>query len=495
MPLNLAGDCGMDAALAALSGKQTGRDPRPIARIAVDIAFRTCDLMIIGLVGLAVFFARQTDETSLHYPTYLGAIILAMIIATLLLHRFDVYRDDFIFALRIPFGNLITAWAVTFCVLLAIAFLLKTSDAYSRAWALSWFAGTTVGLVVGRLTLRRWVRGLALAGRFANRTVILGAGEQGRRLAGYLQRHGDVNTKIIGFADDRTSRVPKESEGIPVLGNVDDLIRMIRRDQVDQVVVALPWTADLRLREVVRKLERTPVSIRLAPDLAAFSFPDRSFIQVGRLPFMRLFDRPISGWSFILKSMEDRFIAAALLVVLLPIFAIVAVAIKLDSPGPVFFRQKRYGFNHNLFDCWKFRTMHQHETDANAEVLTRRNDVRVTRVGRFLRRTSIDELPQLLNVLTGQMSLVGPRPHATSAKAGGYLYEDAVDAYAARHRVKPGITGWAQVNGWRGETDTVEKIERRVEYDLFYIENWSLIFDLQILLRTAYVVIGDREAY
>lgn len=485
----------MDAALAALSGKQAGRDVRPIARIAVDIAFRTCDLLIIGLIGLAIFFLRQADDPSLYYPRYLGAIVLAMIIATLLLHRFDVYRDDFLFAKRIPFGNLITAWSVTFCVLLAVAFLFKISDTYSRAWAVSWFVGTSVALVIGRLTLRRWVRGLAVAGRFANRTVILGAGEQGRRLAGYLQRHGDVNTKIIGFADDRRSRVPRESEGIPVLGSVDNLIHMIRQDQVDQVVVALPWTADLRLREVVRKLERTPVSIRLAPDLAAFSFPDRSFIKVGRLPLMRLFDRPISGWSFILKSLEDRLIAAGLLIGLMPLFALVALAIKIDSPGPVFFRQKRYGFNHNLFDCWKFRTMHQHKTDANAEVLTSRGDVRVTRVGRFLRRTSIDELPQLINVLTGDMSLVGPRPHATAAKADGRLYEDAVDAYAARHRVKPGITGWAQVNGWRGETDTVEKIERRVEYDLFYIENWSLFFDLQILIRTAFVVVGDREAY
>ncbi|NIA67650.1 undecaprenyl-phosphate glucose phosphotransferase [Pelagibius litoralis] len=452
--------------------------------------------MIIGLVGLVLFFIRQADDPSLYYPKYLGAIVLAMVVATYMLHRFDVYRDDFLFSKRIPYANQMTAWAVTFCVLLAAAFLIKMSDTYSRVWALSWFVGAGAGLVLGRVVMRQWVSGLAVAGRFANRTVILGAGEQGRRLAGYLQRHGDVNTKIIGFADDRSSRVPKESGGIPLLGNVDDLIRMIRLDDVDQVIVALPWTADRRLREVVRRLEWTPVPIRLAPDLAGFSFPDRGFTTVARLPMMRLFDRPISGWSFILKTIEDRFIAALLLIALLPVIAVVALAVKLDSPGPVFFRQKRYGFNNNLFDCWKFRTMHHHMADANAEVLTSRNDGRVTRIGRFLRKTSIDELPQLINVLTGDMSLVGPRPHATSAKADGHLYEDAVDAYAARHRVKPGITGWAQINGWRGETDTVEKIERRVEYDLFYIENWSLGFDLLILLRTAFVVLGHRdEAY
>ena len=485
----------MDAALAAVDGKQANRDVRPISRIAVDIAFRTCDLMVIGVLGLAFFFLRQADDLSLYYPRYLGAIVVAVVVASMMLHRFDVYRDDFLFAKRIPYGNLITAWTVTFCVLLALAFLMKVSDTYSRIWALSWFLGTSVALVAGRLLLRRWVRGLAVAGRFANRTVIVGAGEQGRRLAAYLQTHGDLSTKIVGFADDRRSRVLRESNGIPLLGSVEELIGMIRRDEVDQVVVALPWTADQRLREVVSQLERTPVPIRLAPDLAAFSFPDRAFTHLARLPVMQLFDRPISGWSFILKTIEDRGIAALLLVALSPLFLLVALAIKFDSPGPVFFRQKRYGFNHNLFDCWKFRTMHHHMTDANAEVLTRRNDGRVTRIGRFLRKTSLDELPQLINVLKGDMSLVGPRPHATSAKAGGHLYEDAVDAYAARHRVKPGITGWAQVNGWRGETDTVEKIERRVEHDLFYIENWSLAFDLQILIRTAFVVLGDREAY
>jgi Undecaprenyl-phosphate glucose phosphotransferase len=485
----------MGAALAALGFRRSRRDIRPISRVVLELAFRICDLMVLGLVGLIGFFLRQTEGPSLQPGQYLAAIILAMLIATLMLHRFEVYRDDFLYTRRIPYTGLFSAWALTFCVLLAAAFLVKVSDTYSRAWALSWFAGGGVGLVAGRLALRQWVRGLSVAGRFANRTVIVGAGDQGQRLAGYLQRHGDVTTKVIGFADDRLTRVPQQSEGLPVFGSVDHLVDLIRRDLVDQVIVALPWTADTRLREVVNKLEQTPVPIRLAPDLAAFSFPDRRFTTVGRLPMMQLFERPISGWSFVAKSMEDRLLAGGLLLFFAPLLALVALAIKIDSPGPVFFRQKRYGFNNDLFQCWKFRTMRQDRTDVNAEVLTRRDDDRVTRVGRFLRKTSLDELPQLVNVLKGDMSLVGPRPHATSAKAAGRLYEEAVDAYAARHRVKPGITGWAQVNGWRGETDTLEKIERRVEYDLFYIENWSLGLDLKILLRTALVVLGDREAY
>ena len=485
----------MEAALQALGFRKSREDVRPISRVVVELVSRICDLMMVGLVGLAIFFVRETSDTELHHPLYLGAILLAIVIAMPMLHRFDVYREDFLFSKRIPFGNLFAAWTVTFCILLAVAFLVKMSDSYSRAWALTWFVGGGIGLVLGRLALRHWVQGLSVAGRFANRTVIVGAGDQGRRLASYLKNHGDANTRLIGFADDRATRIVLPDDALPLLGSVNDLVDLIRHDHVDQVIVALPWTADERLRAVVGKLEKTPVPIRLAPDIAAFSFPDRRFTTVGRLPMMQLFERPISGWSFVAKSLEDRLLAFGLLLALSPLLAVIALAIKLDSRGPVFFRQKRYGFNHNLFDCWKFRTMHHHLSDANAEVLTRRGDARVTRVGRFLRKTSLDELPQLVNVLKGNMSLVGPRPHATSAKAAGRLYEEAVDAYAARHRVKPGITGWAQVNGWRGETDTLEKIERRVEYDLFYIENWSLGLDLKILLRTAFVVLGDREAY
>lgn len=188
-------------------------------------------------------------------------------------------------------------------------------------------------------------------------------------------------------------------------------------------------------------------------------------------------------------------LGSLLLLMFAPLMLLIAAAIKLDSRGPVFFRQTRYGFNNNLIKVWKFRTMYHHMTDAAASVLTQRDDPRVTRVGHFLRRTSLDELPQLLNVVSGEMSLVGPRPHALQAKAGELLYQDVMHHYAARHRVKPGLTGWAQVHGWRGETDTPEKLTRRVEHDLYYIDHWSLLLDLQILLRTARVVLGDKNAF
>jgi exopolysaccharide biosynthesis polyprenyl glycosylphosphotransferase len=207
-------------------------------------------------------------------------------------------------------------------------------------------------------------------------------------------------------------------------------------------------------------------------------------------------DKPITDWDVVIKWLFDRVIGALLLLAASPIMLIAAIAVKLDSGGPVLFKQKRYGFNNELIEVYKFRSMHVEQCDATASVLVEKGDPRVTRVGAFLRKTSIDELPQLFNVvIAGNLSLVGPRPHAIHAKAENRLYDEAVDGYFARHRVKPGITGWAQINGWRGETDTREKIQRRVELDLEYIENWSVLFDLYILARTPIAVLNTRNAY
>jgi len=210
---------------------------------------------------------------------------------------------------------------------------------------------------------------------------------------------------------------------------------------------------------------------------------------------LNVMDRPLRDWRAIAKEVEDRVLAALILIMISPILAAIAIAIRLETPGPVLFKQKRYGLNNQLIEVLKFRSMYANRSDANAEQLTRRNDPRVTRVGAFIRKTSLDELPQFFNVLRGEMSIVGPRPHATAAKAGTVLYQDAVRYYDARHRMKPGITGWAQVNGWRGETETIEQIERRVEHDLYYIENWSVALDLWIIVRTIFGGFMGRHAY
>jgi Undecaprenyl-phosphate glucose phosphotransferase len=247
---------------------------------------------------------------------------------------------------------------------------------------------------------------------------------------------------------------------------------------------------------MVRKLWVLPVDVRLAAHMNRLRFRPRNYTYIGNVPVLDIFDKPIAGWNLFIKAVFDRVVGGLLLLMLLPLLAIIALAIKIDSKGPVLFRQRRYGFNNELIKIFKFRSMYVDASDANAVKPVTKGDPRVTRVGRFIRKTSLDELPQLFNVVfLGNLSLVGPRPHALQAKAEHRLYEEAVDGYFARHRVKPGITGWAQINGWRGETDTRDKIQNRVEHDLYYIENWSLLFDIYILFKTPFALLKTENAY
>jgi Undecaprenyl-phosphate glucose phosphotransferase len=303
------------------------------------------------------------------------------------------------------------------------------------------------------------------------------------------------NFRVVGVYDDEVAQLPGHCMGYPILGSVDDLVRDVREQGIDTVIVALPMSADVLLAETLNKLNLVPVDVRLCPDGFGLRLGTVSVSHLGGHTFLNVIDRPLRDWRWIAKSIEDRMVAAAILALIAPLLLAIAILIKCDSAGPALFRQKRYGFNNRLIEVWKFRTMYHEMTDASAQQLTRRNDPRITRIGAFLRRTSLDELPQFINVLRGDMSVVGPRPHATAAKAGALLYQEAVRQYDARHRVKPGITGWAQVNGWRGETDTIEQIRKRVEHDLYYIEHWSIAFDLKIILRTALGGFVGRNAF
>jgi Undecaprenyl-phosphate glucose phosphotransferase len=260
------------------------------------------------------------------------------------------------------------------------------------------------------------------------------------------------------------------------------------------IVVTLPLSAEERLADIFEKLKAVPVDVRLCPDAVGFRLDRIGISRLGDVPLLNVIDRPLAGWRWSVKTLEDRVLATLILLMAMPLMMVISLVIKLDSPGPVLFRQKRYGYNNQLIEVMKFRTMYDDQKDENAEKLTQRNDPRVTRIGAFLRKSSLDELPQVFNVLRGEMSIVGPRPHACRAKAGGVLYQTAVEQYESRHRVKPGITGWAQVNGWRGETETVDQIRRRVEHDLAYIENWSVALDLKIILRTL-KCFTDHRAY
>jgi Undecaprenyl-phosphate glucose phosphotransferase len=286
--------------------------------------------------------------------------------------------------------------------------------------------------------------------------------------------------------------VPDYVGGYPVLGTVNELLGFARRNLIDQIIVALPWDAENRLLAWMKKLRSLPVDVRLCPDMIGFHLPHRQVTHIGGVPMLNVFEKPLAGWNYIVKIMEDRVLAAGILVLIMPLLLVLCALIKLDSRGPVLFRQKRYGFNNEVIEVFKFRTMYVDGCDDQAVAQATKQDPRVTRVGRILRRTSLDELPQFLNVLSGTMSIVGPRPHAV---AHNEQYSRLIDEYLARHRVKPGITGWAQVNGLRGETETLDKMEQRVRYDLYYIENWSLLFDIRIILRTLFVGFSHPNAY
>jgi Undecaprenyl-phosphate glucose phosphotransferase len=301
--------------------------------------------------------------------------------------------------------------------------------------------------------------------------------------------------RIFGVYDDDAAGLPMRCMGHQILGSTDELIRDIRLYGIDTVIVALPLDAEHVLVETLNKLTNVPVDVKLCPGEFAIRLGTLSASYLGGHTFLNVIDRPLRDWRWVAKSIEDRILGILILTLISPLLLAIGLLIRLDSPGPALFRQKRYGFNNELIEVLKFRTMYQDQTDAKAEQLTQRNDPRITRLGAFLRRTSLDELPQFLNVLRGEMSIVGPRPHALSAKAGPLLYQEAVKHYDARHRVKPGITGWAQINGWRGETNTLEQIRKRVEHDLYYIEHWSIALDLQIIARTIFGGFTGRNAF
>ena len=335
-----------------------------------------------------------------------------------------------------------------------------------------------------------------LRGQFDRRTAIVGGGPLAEELIRSLEAETESGIRIVGVFDDRgDNRSSSVVASYPKLGTVSDLVDYARSTRLDLVIFTLPIAAEDRLLQMLAKLWVLPIDIRLSAKATKLKLRPRAYSYLGSVPVLDVFDKPMADWDIVTKAIFDRVVGAAMLVVLAPVMLGLAIAVRLTSPGPILFRQKRLGFNNETIEVYKFRSMYADQSDFTASKQVTRGDPRVTPLGRFIRRTSLDELPQLFNVLKGELSLVGPRPHAVQAKTSTTLYDQVVDGYFARHKVKPGITGWAQVNGWRGETDTDEKIQRRVDHDLYYIENWSILFDVQIMLATPLSLVTTKNAY
>ena len=489
-------DAGKPADLNAVA-RQIARQYRhdTLSPVMVSGLVRLAEFALLVMSGFAVGYTYLGLEivTSWHYPVL---IAVASSLVVILLELTDTYQTARLHRPLRTLAIVLPVWIGALALTALGGFFLKLSHEFSRFWAGAWFLAGFALLVVLRLVVARLLRRWARDGRMERRAVIVGGGAAAEKLIRSIEKEPDNDIRICGIFDDRDNRrSPPIVAGYPKLGTVSELIEFARITRIDMLIVSLPLTAEARVLSLLKKLWVLPVDIRLSAHSTRFQFRPRTYSYIGQVPMLDIFDRPIHDWDSVAKRAFDIVFSLAGIVALSPVMLATALAVRLDSKGPVLFRQKRLGFNNEVIEVYKFRSMYADRSDAAASRLVTRGDPRVTRVGRFIRKTSLDELPQFFNVLKGDLSLVGPRPHAAAAKARDRLYHEVVDGYFARHRVKPGVTGWAQINGWRGETDSDTKIQMRTEFDLAYIENWSLWFDLKILFLTPLRLMNTENAY
>ncbi len=477
---------------------QSGRKfaiSRPVVKGCIAIF----DFLSLGAPAVGIYMFYVHSGTAADFLPYLAATALLAALALLLLASSGLYECNRITRPFRYMPRVISLVSISFLVLVALGFFLKLSNDFSRVWLVSWAISSITLISLSRILVPRIMRNLARKGQLTKNILVFGAGRQGADLVHRIQQSKEPWTRVIGVFDERLTRLADDFEGLGVRAGIKELIGFGRAHRADEIVVALPWSAESRILEIIRTVSVLPAQISLCPELTRGELL-RPEVWVGSgvdhdMPVLPVLEKPVDGWSAIAKQAFDLLFGGLLTLVTLPILAAIAFLIKVDSPGPILFRQERFGFNNHLISVYKFRTMYVDQSDYAADKLTQKDDPRVTRVGAFLRRWSLDELPQLFNVLEGTMSVVGPRPHAVNAKAGGTLYGDVIAEYAVRHKVKPGITGWAQVNGWRGNTETEEDLLGRVRHDLYYIENWSILLDMIIIVRTAWAVIKGDNSY
>jgi Undecaprenyl-phosphate glucose phosphotransferase len=456
-------------------------------------------MTVAALDGVAIIVCGRIANSIApgHAAWSLWGSLTAVGIALLIISALHMRWSYTISALRHvtpQVSKIFPAVLIVFLGFAGLSFVFEVAP-WPPATVIVWVALSINVLGLIRMGTARVIAALTDAGRLLRRTVIVGGGKDGDEVINALGGPG-THLQILGVFDDRSAkRCRVTNSAIARLGTFEDLAAFCQSEGVELLIVTVPLRAEERLLQILQRLFALQVDVRVSALGSKLRLNASAYHYIGKVPMLAVMDKPLGDWDRVLKSIEDRVLGALLLVVLSPVLLLVALAVRLDSKGPVLFKQKRYGFDNELVEIYKFRSMYVANEDATANRLVTRGDPRVTRVGRFIRRASLDELPQLFNVLLGQMSLVGPRPHATQAKAGGDLYQDVVQGYFARHRVKPGVTGWAQINGWRGETDTSDKIKQRVEHDLHYIDNWSVLFDLYILAMTPVSLISTKNAY
>jgi putative colanic acid biosysnthesis UDP-glucose lipid carrier transferase len=454
------------------------------------------------------FYSAPQSVTSLAAAFLEPAITVAVYLATASAMNEPIVRADLVLcllvlALSFPGRNrfrdrplnaavdISTSWLSLLVILLLCGWASRSLEIFDPLVLLIWAVATPVlqwlAFFAGRKLLR-W-----LAAQPANRrsAIVVGAGPLGVKVARAFKARGDIGLHFLGYFDDRQDARVDDAARQGRLGSLGDVAAYVRQHGVHEVYITLPLGSQPRIVKLMEQVQGTTASVFFVPDVFGISIIQGRLTDMNGVPVVGLCETPFTGTNSLLKRLSDLLLAALILVLIAPLLAAIAIGVKLSSPGPVIFKQRRNGLDGEEIVVYKFRTMRTQDDGAVVRQATR-NDPRVTPFGAFLRRSSLDELPQFINVLQGRMSIVGPRPHAV---AHNEQYRELIRAYMVRHKVRPGITGWAQINGHRGETDTVDKMRARVEYDLEYLRNWSIGLDLQIIARTIKAVTFDRNAY
>ncbi len=443
----------------------------------------------LAILGTAYITYDLIVVYSLVGNIYLFAVVFVWLVALSLLNFTGLYQFNVALQPLRRMSYIVAAVAVAYLFLLAAAFSLKVTESFSRIWVASFILSALVALTAFRLTLAAVLRRLLSDKNLKRNLAVIGDSEQARRLTALMKELANCPVRICGTFTD----IPGGHHAADEMPGLDTAIELARQGHIDDVAIALPWSQEDRIMGLIERMRELPVNVYLVSDLIGFRAQfNPAPSHFGSLPIVEVVGKPLSGWDSVIKAAEDYILGMLVLIVVAPVLAIIALAVRLGSPGPVIYRQPRLGFNNQIFTVYKFRTMYHEAQPVGPTLQATEGDPRVTRLGRLLRRWSLDELPQIFNVLNGTMSLVGPRPHALDHNEE---FARRMKGYFGRHRVKPGITGLAQVKGFRGPTDSDEKLEGRIRNDIYYAENWSPSLDMQILLQTAVVCVFGKNAY
>jgi len=458
----------------------------------INLFSRLVDPLIVAIAAVVAYSIRFSDVDVFLPQDYRFLVLVASFCVIMIFPAFNLYSSWRGQGLAKQARAIILAWLSVVLLMIIILFGLKASADYSRLWLILWMGIGISFLMFYRMSVYTVLQYQRFKGRNFRRVVIVGAGGLGEKLVTQTLEAPWSGFQIGALFDDDNDLKNTSVHGFKVQGCVDDVQYYVEKNKIDEVWIALPFRAENRVKELLYSLRHLTVNVKLVPNIFGFTLLNHSMTELVGLPAVNLSDTPMWGNNQLVKILEDKILGLIIFILTIPLLLIISIIIKLTSSGPILFKQKRHGWDGRIINVYKFRTMEVHNENGESVTQAVKGDNRITPFGAFLRRTSFDELPQFFNVLQGRMSIVGPRPHAVQHNE---IYKDKVNKYMLRHMVKPGITGWAQVNGLRGETDTLDKMKNRIEYDLYYIENWSLWFDLKIMFLTIFKGFFNKNAY